>query len=132
MAGSDRKRSFTGGASSISTYRSVALCRSLGKNTTGALTYTDSPTSSEGGFSSDPVIIDDAPWFPVAAHYRSPYEYFVRIDPTTNAATRVLATAISDDISGGAIAILGDSVWMIDPSGAGQVLRLSMADFLTP
>jgi YVTN family beta-propeller protein len=88
-------------------------------------------TIDVGGYTGRPFIVGDGVWFPVVDHPdpsgATVPGTLVHIDPATNRVDRALKVAATFSPAGSWVS--GDSVWLVDDSGAGRVLRLPVSAF---
>jgi YVTN family beta-propeller protein len=86
-------------------------------------------TVDVGGFTGDPVLIDGTPWIPVVDHIGASNATvpgtLVHIDPATNRVDRALK--VGEQFSPAGTVVAGTSLWLLDESGGGQVLRVPLA-----
>jgi len=78
-----------------------------------------------GGHAGDAFVVDGDVWFPVEDHMGPTGPVpgtLVRIDPATDRVDRALG--IAAHFGAGSAVVVGDSLWVVDLSGDGRILRI--------
>ncbi|MFI5255517.1 MAG: DUF6923 family protein, partial [Candidatus Limnocylindrales bacterium] len=82
-----------------------------------------------GANNEEPVIVDDTPWFPTWGLNGAPGA-LVQIDPATNQVASELG--ILPGLLGYGAVIANNSVWVVDGSSGGQIVRVPLSALKAP